>query len=108
MPGLEKLYQKIKDQGVVVLSINVNDEKVPFDRWIGEHADKDYHFTFGFDPAGKGKDGLATSKYFVPALPSQFVITRDGKIAANFIGYGGSEEKLIQALKELGITVKAD
>jgi peroxiredoxin len=106
MPGLEKLYQKIKDQGVVVLSINVNDEKAPFDRWIGEHADKDYHFTFGFDPAGKSKNGLATSKYFVPVLPSQFVITRDGKIAANFLGFSGTEDKLIQALKEQGITVK--
>jgi peroxiredoxin len=108
MPGLEKLYQKIKDQGVVVLSINVNDEKIPFDRWIREHADKDYHFTFGFDPAGKSKNGLATSKYFVPALPAQFVITRSGKIAANFIGYGGNEDKLIAALKQLGIEIKAD
>jgi peroxiredoxin len=108
MPGLEKLYQSIKDQGVVVLSINVNDEKVPFDRWITEHADKDYHFNFGFDPAGKSKNGLATSKYFVPALPSQFVISRDGKIAANFIGYAGKEDKLIETLKTLGITPKTN
>jgi peroxiredoxin len=108
MPGLEKLYQKVKNQGVVVLSVNVCDEKVPFERWIAKHADKDYHFTFGFDPAGKGKNGVATSKYFSPVLPSQFLISRDGKIAANFIGYGGSEDKLIAALKGLGITVKAD
>jgi thiol-disulfide isomerase/thioredoxin len=108
MPGLEKLYQQVKDQGVVVLSINVNDEKAPFDRWIGAHANKDYHFNFGFDPAGKGPDGLATSKYFVMALPSQFVITRDGKIAGDFTGFDGTETQLIKALKAQGVAIHAD
>jgi hypothetical protein len=88
-----------------VLSINVCDEKAPFDRWIAEHADKDYHFTFGFDPAGKGKGGVATSKYFAPALPAQFVIGRDGKIAANILGFGGNEDQLTKALEKLGIKV---
>ena len=104
MPGLEKLYQQIKDQNVVVLSVNVCDEKAPFDKWIGLHADKDYHFTFGFDPAGRGPASVSNTTYMVYAIPTMFVITPEGKIAANITG--DDEPTLIKALKEQGVQFK--
>jgi thiol-disulfide isomerase/thioredoxin len=104
MPSLEKLYQKIKDQNVILLSVNVDDEKVPFDQWIAMHANKDYHFTFGFDPAGRGKDSVADSTYRVFAIPAMFVIAPDGKIVETITG--GDEEKLVKALQSQGVQVK--
>jgi thiol-disulfide isomerase/thioredoxin len=106
MPGLEKLYQNIKDQDVVVLSVNVLDSKPAFDRWIAANADSKYHFTFGYDPAGKGKDSLATSTYNVMAIPAMFLIGRDGKIVDTIVGI--HEEELVKALKSQGIRVEAE
>ena len=106
MPGLEKVYQKIKDQNVVVLSVNVDDEKAPVDKWIATHAGKDFHFTFGFDPAGRGKNSVANSTYKVNAIPAIFVIAPEGKIVEMITGV--DEDKMIIALQKQGIKLKPD
>jgi thiol-disulfide isomerase/thioredoxin len=106
MPGLEKLYQQIKDQNVVVLSVCVKDQKPAFDKWMADHAGKDYNFTFAFDPAGKGEGEISGSKYNVQGIPFQFVIAPDGKVVGTNMGYNGNENKLIELLKDAGVTVK--
>jgi len=104
MPGLEKTYAKVKDQGVVVLSPCVWDEKPAFDSWIKEHAGKDYNFTFVFDPAGRDPKNVASSLYKVTGIPTQYLIGRDGKVAASFLG-SSQEAKLAEALKAQGIKI---
>jgi thiol-disulfide isomerase/thioredoxin len=108
MPGLEKLCQRVKGQGVVVLSVNVLDDKRPFDDWIATHANRDYHFNFAVDPAGKGEGSITRSTYKVAAIPAWFVITRDGKVAARNIGYYPAETALIKALRGEGVRVDAE
>jgi thiol-disulfide isomerase/thioredoxin len=104
MPGLEKTYGKVKDQGVVVLSPCVWDEKAAYDSWIKEHAGKDYNFTFVFDPAGRDPKNVASSLYKVSGIPTQYLIDREGKVAASFLG-SGQEAELVNALKAHGIKV---
>jgi thiol-disulfide isomerase/thioredoxin len=106
MPGLEKIYKRIGNQGVVVLSVNVFDDKDPFDAWILKHGGKDYTFTFAYDPAGHDtKKSIADSKYGVSGIPTLYVIGRDGKVAAALVG-SGNEEKLIGILNAQGIKTK--
>jgi thiol-disulfide isomerase/thioredoxin len=105
MPGLEKIYQSVKDQDVVVLSLNVYDARKPFDTWIAKNSGTKYNFTFAFDPAGRGADSIASAKYGVTGIPAMFVVDRTGKVAA-FLGGSGNEENLIRALKEMGLTPK--
>jgi thiol-disulfide isomerase/thioredoxin len=77
MPGLEKIYKGVRDQGVVVLSLNVFDDKDPFDAWIKKHDGTDYNFTFGYDPAGHDeKTSIAASKFGVSVIPTMYVIDR--------------------------------
>lgn len=102
MPGLEKLYQGIKDQDVVVLSVNVWDTKEMFDAWIVKNSGTKYNFTFAFDPTGRGEGNVATYKYGVQGIPTMYVITRDGKIAAAIVG-AGNEATLEKVLVEQGI-----
>jgi thiol-disulfide isomerase/thioredoxin len=104
MPGLEKVFQGVKDQDVVVLSVNVFDAKEPFDKWIVRHSGTDYNFTFAFDPAGRGPDSIASNKYGVTGIPTMFVVKKDGTLAKILVG-AGNEPKLRAALSELGIKV---
>jgi thiol-disulfide isomerase/thioredoxin len=107
MPGLEKLYQQVKDQNVEVLSLNVYDDRDSFDEWIAANRGTKYNFTFAFDPAEKGSpESVAGQKYNVPGLPTLYLIDREGKVAAAFVG--AQEDKLIEALGKLGVEVKHD
>jgi thiol-disulfide isomerase/thioredoxin len=105
MPGLEKLYQRVKDQNVEVLSLNVYDDKDAFDEWIAANRGTKYHFTFAFDPAEKGSaESVAGQKYNVPGLPTLYVIDQEGRVAAAFVG--AQEAKLVEALGRLGVEVQ--
>jgi thiol-disulfide isomerase/thioredoxin len=106
MPKLEKLYQRVKDQNVEVLSLNVYDDKDAFRTWITENRGTKYNFTFAFDPAEKGSaESVAGQKYNVPGLPTLYLIDGEGRVAAAFLG--AQETKLIEALETLGIKAEA-
>jgi thiol-disulfide isomerase/thioredoxin len=105
MPGLQKIYDEVRDQGVVVLSLNVFDAKDPFDNWIEINRGKVYNFTFAFDPAGRGKDSIASAKFNVAGIPTMYIIGRDGKVAATLVG-SGNEKNIVKALSDLGIKTK--
>ncbi len=107
MPGLEKLYQRVKDQNVEVLSLNVYDDRDSFRKWVEENSGSKYNFTFAFDPAEKGSDeSVAGRKYNVPGLPTLYVIDADGRVAAAFVG--SQEARLVEALAKLGIDAAED
>jgi thiol-disulfide isomerase/thioredoxin len=104
MPKLEKLYQRVKDQNVEVLSLNVYDDRDTFRTWISENRGSKYNFTFAFDPAEKGSaESVAGQKYNVPGLPTLYLIDGEGRVAAAFLG--AQEAKLIKALETLGVKV---
>ena len=108
MPGLEKIYQQIKSQGVVVLSLNVFDDKTPYEAWIAKNAGTKYSFTFAFDPAGHDdKKSIAATKFGVNAIPTMFIIDRKGKISETIIG-SGNEANIVKALGKLGVQAKAE
>ncbi|HVT81516.1 MAG TPA: TlpA disulfide reductase family protein, partial [Phycisphaerae bacterium] len=107
MPGLQKIYDQVRDQGVVVLSLNVWDEKDPFDAWIKANSGTTYNFTFAFDVAGRGAESIATSKFNVSGIPTMYIINRDGKVAKTLMG-SGNEANIVKALGEIGIKAKAE
>jgi thiol-disulfide isomerase/thioredoxin len=103
MPGLEEIYRKIKDKNVVVLSLNVFDEKAPFDAWIKKNAGTKYSFTFAFDPAERdSKKSIAATRFGVSAIPTMFVIGTDGIVQSVIVG-SGNEGELKKALLKLGV-----
>jgi len=107
MPGLESLYQRVKDQNVEVLSLNVYDDRDSFKKWVEENSGTKYNFTFAFDPAEKGSaESVAGRKYNVPGLPTLYVIDTEGRVAAAFVG--SQEAKLVEALAKLGIEAAED
>ena len=79
MPGLEKIYQQIKDKNVVVLSLATWDQKPDFVKWVKANSGTKYHFNFVRDPAegdhlGIRKASIAKRQYKVFGIPTMYVI----------------------------------
>lgn len=107
MPELEKMYQQIKDKDVVVLGVCVWDEKGAYDKWVMANIGTKYNFPVAFDPAGHGSGSIAGSLYKVTGIPTQYVIDKDGKVAAAYTGYSDGDTRLEKALTAQGVPVQA-
>lgn len=97
MPNVEKLHKEFKDRGVVVLGIN-DEEIADAKRFVQK-----YGYTF---PTLIDAKGSVSKQYGIQAIPQTFVIDRDGKIVAQFMGTG-QEVNLRDTVKEL-LAVKAE
>jgi peroxiredoxin len=109
-PHTQALAAKYKDQGVIVLASGTSDTIAKFKEWIPRNAPKYPDMIWTFDPNERGSatfEERASSKlYRVQGIPTQFVIGRDGKIAATIVGNGGKEDARTEAaLAGLGVKV---
>jgi peroxiredoxin len=88
MPTMQKLYVEYKDQGFVVLAVNMTYQDTPTEvlPFIQEHA-----LTF---PVLLEETGDMASKYELRSLPSSFFIDRNGFIQEVVIGGPMSEALL--------------
>jgi peroxiredoxin len=78
MPAMERVYERFKDRGLVVLAVSVDVAGADVARFVEQRR---FTFPIGLDP----KRALATT-YGVRALPSSFLIDRRGQLAARAIG----------------------
>ncbi len=79
MPILEKLYKKYKSLGFVILGVNVDDKPKQAESLLKLI---DVSFPVLFDT-----DKKISEKYKVTAMPSSFLIDRDGKLYSEHKGY---------------------
>ncbi len=111
-PHTQALAAKYKDQGVIVLASGTSDTIANFKEWIPRNQPKYPDMIWTFDPNERGSATFAeraSSKlYGVTGIPTQFVIGRDGKIAAVIVGNGGKDDARTEAaLAGLGVQVEA-
>ena len=104
MPHLEKVYQQVKDKNVAVLGVCVWDKKPEYDKWVAAKKGT-YNFPTAFDPAAQEQDSIASKLYHVSGIPTQYVIDKDGKIAASTVGYDEGGTELETALNKLGADI---
>ena len=78
MPAMERLWQAQKESGLVMLAVTVDANPKLVAPFVERHA---FTFTVGLDT----KMELAQT-YGVRALPSSFVIDRDGRLTAIAVG----------------------
>jgi len=78
MPAMERLYRKHKDTGFTLVAISVDADPKKVVPFVSEHK---LTMPIGVDP----KMDLAAA-YGVRALPSSFMVARDGNLAAMAIG----------------------
>jgi peroxiredoxin len=78
MPAMERLYQKYRDRGLVVLAVSVDHDAALVPPFAKKHK-----FTF---PIGHDPEMALAERYGVRALPSSFFLDRRGQVAALAIG----------------------
>jgi thiol-disulfide isomerase/thioredoxin len=76
MTGLDKKY---RGKGLQVVAVNLDKDRVAADAFL---ADYPAPFTIAFDPKGKTAEA-----YGVSAMPSSFVIGKDGKVLLRHAGF---------------------
>jgi len=89
------------------------DSRKAFRDWVGRYARErgvppsGLPIRFAFDPQPQGKDA-ATALYGVRATPTEFVIGRDGRLAAVESGYTGANGRTQTAVHAaLGVRAPA-
>ena len=84
-PGMERVWRKYKDEGVIILGINVQDGEKEAERYISEFG---VTFSNALD-----LDGSITVDYGITGLPVTFFINKKGFVIGRWVG-SISEEKL--------------
>jgi peroxiredoxin len=107
MPHIEKTWQKLKGRDdVTVLGVCVWDDKAAYAKWVPENMAK-FSFPLVFDPAAKDNaSSIASKLYNVSGIPTTYIIDKDGKIAASFVGSKDIPEGVDPALKKLGLPIE--
>ena len=76
-PALEAAWRALRDEGVVFIGVDV---------WDDRDDALDFIDAFGVTyPNGPDDDGIAID-YGVTGIPETYIIDRDGRIAAKFVG----------------------
>lgn len=80
MPAMERLYQRLRDRGLVVLAVNQDDERTASEvpRFVRE---RQLTFPVLLDP-----QGTLSTRYGVTGYPETFLIDREGKVIRHYIG----------------------
>jgi len=105
MPHTNEVAAHYRDQGVVVLGSCTNDARAAFEKWVKTNRAKYPDFIFSHDAAEKTPARASLKLFGVAAIPQQFVIDREGRLAALVTGYLKGEVLLEAALAKAGVKV---
>jgi thiol-disulfide isomerase/thioredoxin len=78
-PWMNKLQQKYQQQGLTILSINLDHDRKLADEFLIENPAL---FPVIYDPKG-----LIARKYKLKGMPSSFIINRTGQIVSTHVGF---------------------
>jgi peroxiredoxin len=100
MPSMQKLHSRFKDNNFVLVSINIKETAAEVKNFF-----KKYKLTFiGL----LDSDGKAGSQMAIRAIPTTFILNRNGKIAGTIMGAREWDSKASIALFEHLINLKED
>lgn len=78
-PWMDSLVARYGKQGFSVVAVNLDKDRALADRFLLGHPAS---FTIAYDPAGKTAEA-----YGVAAMPTSFLIARDGTIVQTHVGF---------------------
>ena len=93
-PWLNEMQSKYKDQGLVVVAINLDKDYDKIEEFLGKYPG---NFTVAYDPEGK-----TAEQFKVMGMPSSYLIDRNGQIHMSHIGFKESDaDKLETEIRNL-------
>ena len=88
-PAYDAMGRRHADAGFVVLGVNVDEERADAERFLKAVPAT---FTVVFDAGGQ-----APKAYGVKAMPSSYLVGRDGRVRAVHVGFKPSDSEKIEA-----------
>jgi peroxiredoxin len=82
---MNRMQRKYADDGLVVIGVNMDAVAEDADTFL---RDIPADFRIVFDP-----DGILATQFRVEAMPSSFVIDRNGNVAARHLGFRVKQEQ---------------
>lgn len=95
LPEIQKAYAKYHDKGFEVVGISLDEDKGTLEKFIKQ---KKMPWAQFFE--GKRFDGKLPEKYGVNAIPTTYLIDRDGKIVKRVTDPEALDEEIANALKK--------
>ena len=98
-PWLNAMHDKYGGQGLVIVGVNLDMERADAEQFLEEYPAA---FSIVYD-----EDQELARQYEVVAMPSSYVIGRDGKVAARHMGFKVKQQDdyealIVEALQEAG------
>ena len=87
MPVIQRIHEKYKDQGVIVIGMNSREKKTS----NAINFMKNYNYTYML---GLEADNVANA-FFIDSYPTTYVIDAEGKVLYKEIGFDDSTEEKI-------------
>lgn len=92
MPHLDALYKKYKDQGLVIIGVNNEDDHAK----VKEFAEGKISYTVLLDGRAQFQE------YGVQGIPCTYYIDKEGIVRYRDVGFGpGGEREIERKIKEL-------
>lgn len=96
MPSMERAWNKIKNQGIAMLAINVGEDEDTIFTFLGDYP---ANFTILLD-----QSGIVSEQWPVRGLPTTFIISPDGQLVYQAIGgREWDDEQLLNLIRQLKI-----
>jgi thiol-disulfide isomerase/thioredoxin len=89
-PWLNSMHAKYADDGLVVIGVNLDTERADADSFL---ADYPARFRIHFD-----NDAALAKTFGVEAMPTSYVIGRDGQIVAQHLGFKTKKQDEYEAV----------
>ncbi|MFQ3193606.1 MAG: thiol-disulfide isomerase/thioredoxin [Colwellia sp.] len=84
-PWMNNIQEKYQQQGLVIISVNVDNNKALADKFLAEIP---ANFTVFYDPKGK-----VARQFKLKGMPSSYIIDRSGKVISTHVGFSQSKKK---------------
>ena len=78
MPSMETLYQRFKNRGLEILAVDLGEDRDEVQQFINSNR---YTFPVLLDAGGK-----ASTQYGVSAIPTTYILDKEGKIIGKIVG----------------------
>ena len=78
MPSMEVLYQQFKSQGLEILAVDMEEDVLIVGRFVRSNG-----YTF---PVMLDRDGRVSGMYGIRAIPTTYILDREGKIIGRIVG----------------------
>lgn len=91
-PALERAWQRLRDQGVMLIGINLWEPASDAQKFV-----RDYRLTF---PSAPDPNGRLAVELGVTGIPETYVVDREGRLVRRWVGPIG-EERLLAMVAEV-------